>query len=300
MAVGPYGALLESVRGVRWPARRPVQGGAPGAHPARTRGVASEFAEYRPYRQGDDPRRLDWKLLARSDRAFIRLAPDRAVLGTLIAVDASASMAFPVEHARESGVAFGRRTKWSAAKEVAVACAAVAHAGGDPVGGWIAAAGGPLRLPPRTRRGVVAEVARTLDAATPSGSASLAAAFVGAPARVMLVTDCLGALDELRRTARAHVAGGGEVHVVHVVSRAELDPPQAPMLATDPEDPATARPLTDRTRAAYRAAFDDWRADVARGWRDDGVACHEIVDDAAVDVVVRRFVALPGASGVRA
>ena len=310
MAVGPYGALLESVRGVRWPARRPVQGGAPGAHLARTRGVASEFAEYRPYRQGDDPRRLDWKLLARSDRAFIRLAPDRAVLGTLVAVDASASMAFPVESARsagaavgsarESGAAVGPRSKWLAAKEVAVACAAVAHAGGDPVGLTIAAEHGLARLSPRTRRGVVAEIARTLDATVPAGSGSLANAFIGAPARVMLITDCLGGLDALRRVARAHVAAGGEVHVVHVVSRAELDPPRAAMLATDPEDPSTARPLTDATRAAYRAAFDAWRGEVARGWRDDGVAYNEIVDDEAVDVLVRRLVAVPGGTGVRA
>jgi uncharacterized protein (DUF58 family) len=299
MAVGPYGALLESVRGVRWPARRPVHGGAPGAHPARTRGVASEFAEYRPYRQGDDPRRLDWKLLARSDRAFIRLAPDRAVLGTLIAVDASASMAFPAESARESG-AVERRTKWLAAREVAVACAAVAHAGGDPVGLSIAARGGMVRLPPRTRRGVVAEIARTLDAVAPAGALSLAAAFVGAPARVMLVTDCLGALEELRRAARAHVAGGGEVHIVHVVARSELEPPRAAILATDPEDAAIVRPLTGKTRDAYRAAFDAWRTDVARGWRDDGVACQEIVDDEPVDVLVRRFVALPGGTGARA
>ncbi len=301
MAVGPYGALLESVRGVRWPARRPVQGGAPGAHLARTRGVASEFAEYRPYRQGDDPRRLDWKLLARSDRAFIRLAPDRAVLGTLIAVDASASMAFPVESVGGSGTNAGmrRRTKWLAAREVAVACAAVAHAGSDPVGLTIAAPGGMVRLPPRTRRGVVAEIARTLDAVTPAGGASLAPAFIGAPARVLLVTDCLGALDELRRAARAHVAGGGEVHVVHVVSRLELDPPRSAILATDPEDAGIVRPLTEGTRDAYCAAFDGWRAEVARGWRDDGVACHEIVDDEAVDVLVRRFVALPGTGGAR-
>jgi uncharacterized protein (DUF58 family) len=300
MAVGPYGALLESVRGVRWPARRPVQGGAPGAHLARTRGVASEFAEYRPYRQGDDPRRLDWKLLARSDRAFIRLAPDRAVLGTLVAVDASASMAFPVKSVGESGADIGRRTKWLTAKEVAVACAAVAHAGGDPVGLTIAAEHGLARLSPRTRRGVVAEIARTLDATVPAGSGSLANAFIGAPARVMLITDCLGGLDALRRVARAHVAAGGEVHAVHIVSRAELDPPRAAVLATDPEDATMARPLTDGTRAAYRAAFDAWRGEVARGWRDDGVAYNEIVDDEAVDVLVRRLVAVPGATGVRA
>ena len=297
MAVGPYGALLESVRGVQWPARRPVLGGAPGAHLARTRGVASEFAEYRPYRQGDDPRRLDWKLLARSDRAFIRLAPDRAVLGTLIAVDASASMAYAVESAGEP--AKHGWTKWRAAKEIVVACAAVAHAGGDPVGLAVAAQGGLARLAPRTRRGVVAEIARTLDATVPSGSASLANALVGAPARVLLVTDCLGDLEALRRAARAHVAAGGEVHVVHVVSRAELEPPRAAMLATDPEDASTSRPLTAGTRGAYRAAFDAWRGEVARAWRDDGVAYHEIVDDEPVDVLVRRLVAVPGGTGVR-
>jgi uncharacterized protein (DUF58 family) len=287
MGVGPYGALLEAVRGVRWPARRPVSGGAPGAHLARTRGVASEFAEYRPYRQGDDPRRLDWKLLARSDRAFVRLAPDHAVLPTLIVVDATASMAFPPPAAMSSG-------KWGCARRVAVACAAVANASADPVGVCIVSANGVTRLPPRTRRGVVAEIARTLDAVTPVGTAPLDVAFIAAPPRVLLITDCLGDLDGLARAARAHVAAGFEVHVAHIVARAELEPPRGAMLAVDPEDATISRPLTDATRAAYRTAFDAWRWEVARRWRDDGVAYHEIVDDEATDVVVRRIVALPG------
>jgi uncharacterized protein (DUF58 family) len=288
MAVGPYGALLEAVRGVRWPARRPVSGGAPGAHLARTRGVASEFAEYRPYRQGDDPRRLDWKLLARSDRAFVRLAPDHAVLSTLIVVDGTASMAFP---AAPSTAISG---KWGCARQVAVACAAVAHASADPVGLCIVSANGVTRLAPRTRRGVVAEFARTLDAVTPGGTMPLDVAFIGAPARVLLISDCLGDLEGLKRAARAHVAAGGEVHVVHVVSRAELEPTRGAILAVDPEDPTISRPLTDATRAAYRAAFDAWRMEIARGWRDDGVAYHEIIDDEATDVAIRRVVALPG------
>jgi uncharacterized protein (DUF58 family) len=297
MAVGPYGALLESVRGVRWPARRPVAGGAPGAHPARTRGVESEFAEYRPYRQGDDPRRLDWKLLARSDRAFIRLAPARAVLGTLLAVDASGSMAFAAES--EHGSRGPVWTKWRAAKEIAVACAAVAHAGGDPVGLAVATHDGLARLSPRTRRGVVAEIARTLDATVPAGSAPLASAFTGAPPRVLLVTDCLGDLEGMRRAGRAHVAAGGEVYVVHVVARAELEPPRAAMLATDPEDASTARALTAGTRGGYRAAFDAWRGEVSRAWRDAGVIYHEMVDDQPVDVLVRRLAALAGATAER-
>ena len=262
MAVGPYGALLELVRGVRWPARRPALGGAPGDHTARTRGVAPEFAEYRPYRQGDDPRRLDWKLLGRSDRAFIRLAPDRSVLGTLVVVDATASMAFGA--------------KWSMARRVAVACAAIAHAGGDPVGI------------------VVAEIARTLDAVEPGGSTGLADALSRAPSRVLVVTDCLGDLEALRRASGAHVAGGGEVHVAHVVARAELAPRRGAWLVADPEDESVTATLSDETRAAYEGAFGTWRDEVALGWRRCGVSYVQLVDDQAADIVVRRV-----ASGAR-
>jgi hypothetical protein len=150
-----------------------------------------------------------------------------------------------------------------------------------------------VRLQPRTRRGVVAEIARTLDTSVPEGAGSLPAAFVGACARVLVVTDCLGDFDSLRRSARAHVAAGGEVHVAHIVARDELDPPREPMLATDPEDASVARPLTPSTRAPYRAAFDAWRGDVARAWRDDGVSYQEIVDDQAPDILVRRIVSAP-------
>ena len=92
-----YASLLDAVRGIRWPARSAVRGGMPGAHMSRLRGISAEFAEYRAYRQGDDPRRVDWKLFARSDRAYIRLSNDRAILPTMIVLDASASMAFPVD-----------------------------------------------------------------------------------------------------------------------------------------------------------------------------------------------------------
>ena len=51
-----------------------------GTHHSKQRGTSAEFTEYRLYRQGDDPRRIDWRLLARSDRAYIRLATDRAIM----------------------------------------------------------------------------------------------------------------------------------------------------------------------------------------------------------------------------
>ena len=285
MPVGPYGALLDAVRGVRWPARRPVAQGAPGMHQARSRGVAPEFAEYRPYRQGDDPKRLDWKLLARSDKAFVRLAPDHAVLGTTLLVDASASMAFPSSEPN----------KWLQAKRLAVGLAAVAHGGVDPVGVTIVSGAGARRLEPRTRAGVVADIARTLDALQPSGAPILADALANAAPRVAVLTDCLGDFDELRRGLARHIVRGGEAWVVHIVSAAELDPGDEAMLATDPEDASQQRPLFAATRDGYREAFTAFRAEVARRLRADGVQYAEVRDDEPSDAAVRRIVRPPEA-----
>lgn len=276
MAVGPYGALLDAVRGVRWPAQRPVPGGAPGAHQARSRGIAPEFAEYRPYRQGDDPRRIDWKLLARSDKAFIRLAPDHATLGTTLIVDASASMAFA--------------GKWVMAKRLVVALAAVAHASADPVGLVIVGPSIVHRMPPRARGGVVAEIARTIDAVIADGSLPLAPEVHGSAARCVVVTDALGDIDALRLALVRHQASGGESHLLHLVSREELDPLTMSQLVVDPEDGRIERPLVPETLEGYRARFSEWRSEVATRMRADGIAYHEVSDDAAVDAVVRRIV----------
>lgn len=283
MPVGPYGALLDAVRGVRWSARRPVAQGAPGLHHARSRGVAPEFAEYRPYRQGDDPKRLDWKLLARSDKAFVRLAPDHAVLGTSLIVDASASMAFPD----------GEPNKWTQVKRLAVGLAAVAHGSGDPVGVAIAAGNGLRRLEPRTRAGVIADIARTLDLVAPNGTPALADALTNAAPRVAVLTDCLGDFEPMRRALARHIVRGGEAWVVHVVSRTELEPGNEAMLATDPEDATQQRPLFAATRDGYREAFDAFRAEVARALRADGVQYAEVRDDEPSDAAVRRIVRPP-------
>jgi uncharacterized protein (DUF58 family) len=278
-----YGPLLDMIRGLHWPARRPVPAGPTGTHHSRMRGVSAEFTEYRNYRQGDDPRRLDWKLLARSDHAFIRLATDRAILPATIVVDASASMAFPT----------ATLAKWHTARRLAVGLAAVAHADGDPVGLVVPAAGGVRRLPPRTRRGVVAEVARTLDGVEPGGSASVGAALGGGPAhaRVAVVSDFLGDEEGILRGARQWLAAGGEAHAVHVVAREELEPAELGILATDPEDASVRRPLVEASRAEYVAAFAAWRERLARLWRDAGGSYTMVVTDEPVERAVRRVVA---------
>jgi uncharacterized protein (DUF58 family) len=68
-ATAGYGALLDGVRGVHWTSRRAVPSGPAGTHQSRMRGTSAEFTEYRLYLQWEDPRVLEWRLHARSDRA---------------------------------------------------------------------------------------------------------------------------------------------------------------------------------------------------------------------------------------
>ncbi len=260
----PRSSLLDAIRGVKWPALRPVAGALPGAHHSRLRGAAPELSEYRVYRQGDDPKRIDWKLLARSDRAYIRLAEDRSVVSTILVVDATASMAFP-----ERSLA-----KWRAACDIAIGLAAVAHTSRDPVGLVIVRGSGMRQFPPRTRRGIVGELARALDDVVPGGSRPIAPAMGVAQSRIRIavVSDFLGDAGDVRRRAGEIAAAGGEVHAVHVIADEELDPPARSILAVDPEDASVARPLVADSRSAYLERFGAWRNELAASWRAEGLS----------------------------
>ena len=279
MQTGPYGALLDAVRGVRWPAARRVMGATLGAHPSQLRGNSSEFSEFRPYRQGDDPRRVDWRLLARSDRAYVRLTTDRATFRTSMLVDASASMAFP-----QPGL-----DKWRLARELAIGLASVAHAEADPVGLAIAGAGQTV-LVPRARRSVLLEMMRALDMTSPAGSTPLAPLVSSARAsRLVVITDLLGDFDDLLAAARLRVASRSEVIVVHIIAGEELDPPEAAMLAVDPEVSALRRVLDNELRPGYRESFMRWVDDSAVALRAAGVRYVRALTSEAAPHLVRRI-----------
>ncbi|MEP7087576.1 MAG: DUF58 domain-containing protein [Gemmatimonadota bacterium] len=283
---GSYGSLLDALRGVTWPARRTIRGPAAGTHRSRQRGISPEFTEYRPYRQGDDPRRLDWKLLARTDRAFLRITNDRATLGTTLMLDASASMAFPVT----------TQAKWTQACRIAIGLAAVANSAGDPVGVMVAGDRGVSQLPPRTRRGVVGEMARLFETIAPAGRSSLeeVLSLLRPTQRIVLVSDFLAEEDTLLRAARERITAGADVLAIHVVAREELDPARTAIIAQDPERPELKRSLVDETREGYREAFGAWRAELARGWRAAGAAYFEVPADEATDHAVRRIASPSG------
>lgn len=86
--------LLASVEHLRFTTRRRIEGSYSGRHRSRRRGGAGELADFQEYTDGDDLRRLDWKVLARTGRAYVRLFEDETNFVCTVLIDASGSMSF--------------------------------------------------------------------------------------------------------------------------------------------------------------------------------------------------------------
>ena len=114
---------------LRFTTRYRIEGAFSGRHESRQQGGAGEFVDYREYVGGEDLRRLDWKMLARSGRAYVRLFQDETNLVCTIAIDASGSMLF----GKSSGYP-GRDTKLQYVQFLATALSYVIGRGQDQVG----------------------------------------------------------------------------------------------------------------------------------------------------------------------
>jgi len=213
--------LLDGLGGLDLVARTIVRGFISGQHRSPFLGSGEDFSRHRAYQQGDDVRRLDWRLYGRTDRLYIRLFEEDSNLQALLLVDASESMGFAGD---------GRVTKLRYAQFVAAALAHIMLGGGDAAG--LASLGSETRLhlPPRNRPGHLHDLLIALERLAPEGGQhpSVVLDEVGGQlrrrGRVILVSDCLedddgeallGAIGRLR-------ARGDEVIVVRIASRMEL------------------------------------------------------------------------------
>jgi uncharacterized protein (DUF58 family) len=85
---------LMRIKSLQIRARAAVEGFIKGIHRSPYHGFSVEFSEYREYSPGDDPRYLDWRLYARSDRYYVKRFEDETNLRCYLVVDTSRSMAY--------------------------------------------------------------------------------------------------------------------------------------------------------------------------------------------------------------
>src|SRR2546426_10639651 len=95
-------AEVARLGGIEIVAQGGVGGVLAGIHRSPFRGVSVEFTEHRAYQPGDELRYLDWKILARADRLFVKQFEERSGERAMILLDASRSMAWRGEIGRAS------------------------------------------------------------------------------------------------------------------------------------------------------------------------------------------------------
>jgi uncharacterized protein (DUF58 family) len=138
----PRPDAAEVVRRLDLTLARRVVGLLFGEHTAGVPGLGSEAGESRRYVPGDDPRRIDWNVSARSQEPYVRDAVAEREVEAWLVVDLSASTEF--------GTA--RCTKRDLVLTAAGALAVLASRGGDRVGAHVLTCGGIVTFPARSGR----------------------------------------------------------------------------------------------------------------------------------------------------
>src|SRR5205809_534445 len=87
-------ALVERLNYLQVTARSVVEGATTGLHRSPLKGASVEFRQHRFYTPGDEPRRLDWRVLGRTDRPYIKEYDEETNLRCLLMLDCSGSMGY--------------------------------------------------------------------------------------------------------------------------------------------------------------------------------------------------------------
>jgi uncharacterized protein (DUF58 family) len=211
--------------------------GLAGEHRSRRRGSSPEFADFKPYSQGDDFRRIDWNTYARLGSLFVRLSEVTTELPVHILLDSSASMNWGSDPQGP--------TKFAAARRLTAALACIALWTFDrlaivPFADGIGTPFGPVQ-----GRTQVTRALHYLQHLEPLGGTSLApviSAYARArkrPGLLLLVSDLLsGEPDDLQLALHDLRGRGWQTAVLHVVDDAEIDPTAT--MAWLRDDPAGA------------------------------------------------------------
>ncbi len=273
-------SFLRALKRLEVAASEPSGGRLEGARVGRDKGAGIDFADWRAYAEGDNPRDIDWRAFARLGRLYVRQRRREEASNLWLLVDASASMDF------------GRPSKFTFARRVAGALAAVALAGLDEVAAGFVR-GAACELSPRAV-GInrLPEILRFLENGSPSGETDLRSAVGGfldlAPRGsrgvIVLLSDLWSESDPAPALAAARERGF-EGSLVQVLAPAERDPPAAGRERM--VDAETGAEIEIELSAATARAYGEERArffeDIRAGAAKAGFRVAELSSDRALE-----------------
>jgi len=268
---GPGTVPLAFLRALELSIGRRMEGLLAGDYRSVLLGDGTELAQVRPYVPGDDVRRMDWNVTARTDVPHVRVQLAERVLVTWLVLDTSASMQFGTAERRKADVAEG----------VALAIGHVATRRGNRLGLVTFGDSRPRALPPRQGRvallgllsGLREEPDTVQSGATALGDAfAHTAALAQQRAAIVVVSDFRSPLDW--RRSLLELSARHDVVAVEIRDPREQELPNAGALWL--VDPETGRQLrvdtrSKRLRERFATAAAEERAEVARTLARAGV-----------------------------
>jgi len=211
--------FLNRLETLRLRARRRFLGRRKGTHLSPRRGTSLEFADYRSYALGDDPRSVDWGLYARTDRLYVKVFHEEEDLYGYLFVDGSASMAHPAED-----------RKHEAANGLALALAYVILSSGDSVRVHRLRQSGVEATPFYYGRRRMLEVREFLERERPGGRLRLdqsLAPHLGSlrrPGKGIVISDFLFPVEEFQAGLNVLRAAKLDLLVIQTLGATELAP----------------------------------------------------------------------------
>jgi uncharacterized protein (DUF58 family) len=276
-------AALMRIKSLQLRARIAMEGFIRGIHRSPYHGFSVEFSEYRQYTPGDDPRYLDWRLFARSDRYYVKRFEDETNLRCTIVLDTSRSMSFRS----------GEHSKYEYARTAAATLAYFLSTQRDAVGLATFEDRITEYLPPRHRPGQLRRLTSILDREPTGRVTDLAgpleeiAAVIHKRGMVVILSDLLAPADLLQSRLGYLRSRGHDVLVLRVLDPAETDFRfETPAMFLDQEsgrqlfvDPSTAR-------AGYLQKFQAHADQLAAACSDLGVELSTMTTDRPLELVL--------------
>ncbi len=270
-----------------------VEGFLSGLHRSPRRGFSVEFAEHRMYQPGDELRYIDWKMLGRSDRLYVKQYEEETNLRAMIVCDASRSMAW-------SGAPEVVLPKLAYAQRLIASLSLILLRQRDATGLIVFDDEVRQVTPPRARAAHWRQLLATLSATQPGQGTAAAPALkrvvdiLRRRGLVVFVSDLLLDRDLALTALRFLRHRGHQVVVLHLMDPAEVTlsgPAEARF-----EDPETGTAVVLRPRdwaEAYertvRGAVSDWNA----ACRRSGIQYHRIVTNTPFGHALRVVLANP-------
>ena len=214
-------AELQKISNLQVVARLVVEGFFSGLHKSPHKGFSVEFAQHRQYVQGDEIRRLDWKVFGKTDRYYVREFEEETNLRATILLDLSGSMAY----------GGGSVTKAEYAKRFSAALAYLMLQQRDTVG--LVTFDAKLRryIPQRSGVAHLRVMLDELQSSQPGGETELATVFQGLVPRIhrrgllIILSDCFGEVKDLI-SALAHFRHARhEILLFQILDRDEVEFP---------------------------------------------------------------------------